>query len=79
MCAYGPTHELTKAQCQVIELAATGLSNVEIAQTLGRARSTVKHQMAAILAHYAVHDRHAAIEAWMEEQAQELEQKAAGL
>jgi DNA-binding NarL/FixJ family response regulator len=76
MCAYGPARGLTTAQRQVMELAAAGLSTVEIAQTLGRARSTVKHQMAAILAHYAVHDRHAAIAAWMEEQARALEEQA---
>jgi len=49
MTAYDPgrdaTYQLTRRQREVLELAACGLSNKQIARQLGIAQQTVKNQM----------------------------------
>ncbi len=48
---------LTPAEARVLELVLAGLANKEIASELGRAESTIKNQVAAILRKHRVPSR----------------------
>jgi two-component system nitrate/nitrite response regulator NarL len=49
--------ELSPAERMVLALVAQGKTNSEIARELGRSRSTVKHQVAAVLHKLGVRTR----------------------
>lgn len=51
------TIALTRAEREVLEHLRAGLSNKEIAGTLGKAEPTVKHQVSAILRKYGLPSR----------------------
>lgn len=52
---------LTRREVEVLRLSARGPSNREIAQALGMAEGTVKHQPASILSKLGVRDRTRAV------------------
>jgi DNA-binding NarL/FixJ family response regulator len=49
--------QLSPAECLVATHVAQGLSNKEIAATLGRAPATIKHQLSAAMRHLGVQSR----------------------
>jgi DNA-binding NarL/FixJ family response regulator len=57
----GTAQHLTQRELQVIRLAATGLSNKEIARQLGASYKTIRNQMSSIYTKLQIHDRSQAV------------------
>ena len=58
---HGTAQHLTQRELQVIRLAATGLSNKEIARHLGASYKTIRNQMSSIYTKLQIHDRSQAV------------------
>lgn len=58
--------DLSPAERAALELVAKGLTNAEIAASLGKAHSTVKFQVGSALRKLGLHSRAAAAVWWVE-------------